>query len=144
MAESPEAAALRALAAYLTVRYGAGYVLRRVRVEAEGPDHIPIRVALDPLPMTTELAQAATPDAEQAQPGTVRAILDVMGTAEKPLKGEAIARRAGKKYNPHFRRTLSQLKREGTLRAVEGGYWLAARPVPDADGTGQAPDRADS
>lgn len=56
------------------------------------------------------------------------AILAVLRRAERPLKGSAIASRAGKRYTGHFRESLARLTADGTLLHDEDGYRLA----PDA------------
>jgi hypothetical protein len=58
-------------------------------------------------------------------------VLGVLLRAEKPLKGSAIASRAGVRYSSHIRQVLSELVQKGKLiRAPQGGYWPADRPLP--------------
>jgi hypothetical protein len=59
------------------------------------------------------------------------AILSTLARAERPLKGGAIAARAGRRYHGYFRQCLSRLKRAGRIRLLADGYWDAGRPVPD-------------
>jgi hypothetical protein len=66
----------------------------------------------------------------RAQSDTEEAIVAVLRRAEGPLKGSAIARRAGRKYNGHFRERLSRLTADGTLERDEDGYFL-----PESDET---------
>lgn len=52
-------------------------------------------------------------------------ILDVLGRADRPLKGRAIAARAGRPYSGQFRQKLSELKEAGDIRLTPEGYALA-------------------
>lgn len=56
-------------------------------------------------------------------------IREVLSVAEKPLKGEAVARRGGVRCTAHFRCELAAMRRAGEL-TYPGGYWLAERPLP--------------
>lgn len=89
-----------------------------------------VRVAMVEGQEEEEIEAAPRPRGDDGPATAVAAIVAVMETAEKPLKGSAIARRADRKYNPHFRRTLGQMRRAGILRATPDGYWLASRPLP--------------
>lgn len=61
-----------------------------------------------------------------------KSVLKAMEKIEKPLKGQAIARRAGLSYNPNFRRLMSGLMQKGLIiPGPQGGYWLASRPLPE-------------
>jgi hypothetical protein len=71
----------------------------------------------------------------RAQSDTEEAIVAVLRRAEAPLKGSAVARRSGRKYNGHFRERLSRLVADGTLERDEDGYFLPEReeaPAPRA------------
>jgi len=61
----------------------------------------------------------------------VSQILAVLAEADRPLKGQAIATRAGRKFNSHFKQVLAQLKRDGEVVLVADGYTLP----PDQDQT---------
>jgi hypothetical protein len=81
-----------------------------------------------------------TPPVSTGQTGSVAAdtpsdieaaLLRVIDRAEKPLKGRAVAARAGLAYNSHLRQVLAGLRRrERIVLAPGGGYWPAGRPVP--------------
>jgi hypothetical protein len=68
---------------------------------------------------------------------TRQAVLAVLAQAEKPLKQEAIARRAGKRYGPYFRTCCAALGREGLIVEVDGG-WKLAEPADDASARKEA------
>ena len=67
--------------------------------------------------------------AEPAGGDVASQILDVLAEADRPLKGQAIATRAGRKFNSHFKQVLAQLKRDGEVVLVADGYTLP----PDQD-----------
>ena len=72
--------------------------------------------------------RADTPDLTP----TAEAILRVLERAEKPLKGSAIASRAGLGYTPHFRSLLANLVEAGRVeKPASGGYWPAGKPLPE-------------
>jgi hypothetical protein len=67
--------------------------------------------------------------AEPAGGDVASQILAVLAEADRPLKGQAIAARAGRKFNSHFKQVLAQLKRDGEVVLVADGYTLP----PDQD-----------
>ena len=73
---------------------------------------------------------ADTPDltARQRQrelTGTEELIVQVLGRSERPLKGRAVATRAGVSYSPHFRSLLAgQVAEERIAKDPAGGYRL--------------------
>lgn len=56
---------------------------------------------------------------------TMKLIVATLDKADRPLKGEAVARRAGKNYTGHFRTVLRQLKDRKIVLLLDEGYWLA-------------------
>lgn len=63
-----------------------------------------------------------------------REILDLLGRAERPLKGRTVAARLGRSYSSHLRETLADMVRRGQLaRGPKGGYWPAGKPPPACD-----------
>jgi hypothetical protein len=67
-----------------------------------------------------------THDTESPQVGTdlAQQILDTMRLLDKPLKGRAIASRAGRQYTSHFRRILTDLREAGSIILTDEGYAL--------------------
>ncbi len=55
---------------------------------------------------------------------TMKLIVATLDKADRPLKGEAVARRSGKNYTGHFRTALAQLKERGVIALLEDGYSL--------------------
>jgi hypothetical protein len=55
-----------------------------------------------------------------------RAILDVLGTEGRPMKGQSIARTAGLEYSGSFRQTLKGLTAAGEIDHDDGEYTLPA------------------
>lgn len=96
--------------------------------------------AVPPAGGQTDADQTDTPDRPA---GTRQRILDALAAAAGPLKGEAVARRAGKRYNGYFREVLAGMVRDGLLVRTDEGYRLPARPAdtpdtpPDADTSGE-------
>jgi hypothetical protein len=103
----------------------------RIYVERAG-----LRATLDvqkigePTPKTPP-ATAAVEPAGALNP-TEEKILDVLRNADSPLKGITIARRSNVAYNSHFRRKISSLKKKGILISEDCRYWLASRPLLEA------------
>ena len=63
-----------------------------------------------------------------------KAVLRVLERAERPLKGRAVAVRAGLNYTSHFRELMSGLVQAGLVRLTRSRcYWLASRPLTDGD-----------
>jgi hypothetical protein len=68
---------------------------------------------------------------------TMRLIVGVLTGAERPLKGQAIARRAGKNYCGYFRTALARLSERGIIVVGPDGYeigtGLPGQPAPTPD-----------
>jgi hypothetical protein len=89
---------------------------------------VTVRFAAGKLKLSLPEMTLATPP--EANTGDVASqILAVLAEADRPLKGQAIASRAGRKFNSHFKQTLAQLKRDGEVVLVADGYTLP----PDQD-----------
>jgi hypothetical protein len=91
---------------------------------------------LIPLPSTVNIPEENTvPQGTDGRPlgGRRRAaVLSALENAEKPLKGTALAARAGVRYDSHFRELMGELIREEkVIHAPRGGYWLKGRPLPE-------------
>jgi hypothetical protein len=87
-----------------------------------------------PLPTDTIDGSSSSPRADKIHRAseTEDAILRVLARAEKPLKGTAIATRAGLSYSSHLREALAEMVRNGRLiRGPQGGYWPADRPLSE-------------
>jgi hypothetical protein len=135
MAETPEVAAVRALVAYLRARYGPDCVLLHVHLDLETA-HLKMGVDMDPAGLLLRQGQEAlAPSQGEADPHerteTEQAILDVLAECARPLKGEAVARRGGRRFNAHFSKVLAQLVRSGEVLKTGDGYWLADRAEPN-------------
>ncbi len=133
MSATPEQTALDALAAYLLRRMGPGTVLRVVSLEVVNAGLIQ-EITLRPGALAVSAAPTeAGGEAEQRQEPelpltpTMLIIVSVLKEADRPLKGEAVARRAGKNYTGHFRAALARLRERGIVLMLEAGYWLASR-----------------
>jgi hypothetical protein len=148
---SPERQLVELVQAHLARRLGTGYALTHVLFKVRAPDGTEMELSLTPgtLFVLGAPAVSAETQTESERPRDVcrtetdlprltpteQAVVDVLASAASPLKGEAIARRAGKNYSGHFRGVLAVLLANGVL-IYEDGYWLASRPLGRlADGT---------
>lgn len=86
------------------------------------------------VPVQPDQASGPAPQSEQTGRTLTpmeRSILEVMATAERPLKQRAIASRMGQPMTPHFKSCCGRLRREGVLRYIpRSGYWRADRELP--------------
>src|SRR5205814_766494 len=75
---------------------------------------------------------------------TMKRIVEVLRAADRPLKGGAVAARAGKNYCGYFRTALTECVRRGVALLLDDGYWLADanRPAPTPQ-AGQVEGRAE-
>jgi hypothetical protein len=51
--------------------------------------------------------------------------------AARPLRGAALARACGRRYNSHLRAVIANLESDGVVVSTPSGYWLAGRSVPE-------------
>jgi hypothetical protein len=130
------AAALEQLRAALARTGGRRPILLEVIYSDGTVDRLSVPGALSspttPPPDTSPARQTGQTLPVEVNGGEVeRAILDVLARAERPLKGSAIASRAGRRASSYFRETLTRLVRSGVLvKPPGGGYWLASRGAP--------------
>jgi hypothetical protein len=71
--------------------------------------------------------------AEQSGSDIGNRILAVLGEADRPLKAQAVANRAGAKFNSHFKQILTRLKREGQIVLTPDGYSIPEEPEDEAE-----------
>jgi len=151
---------IEAVQLHLLRQRGPGYFLTFLHYGMRGPDGLESEWSLHPAnhfpfhgeplvtPQTADRQEPPTGQTGQTSPvrrtltRTMQAIVDVLRTAEAPLKGAAIARRARKTWNGHFRGVLAQMQTgdDPILIRVDDGYWLADRPLDRAETHGDAPD----
>lgn len=125
---SPEDQAIDGATALTAYRWGPGYRLHELVLRVEGPNGEKQKLSIDPA--AWHLARAAEAARNGADVASV--VVQVLQRSSRPLKGAAIARRAGKPYTPHFRTVLSRLVKDGIVRKVSGsGYWLASRSMSE-------------
>jgi hypothetical protein len=117
---SAEERMLDAILAYLGRRLGPRAVLRGIRLDAVGSDGIRQEIRLKPL----ALGVAGDEDEGLSVSPIRAAVVEVLGDAEGALKGQAIARRAGRSYSGTFRAALASMVREGVLILGPEGYEL--------------------
>ncbi len=119
---SAEERMIEAAIAYLGRRWGPRAQLRTISLEIVGSDGVrqEIRLRANVVPLSHD-------DGDNVEPGSIReCVLEVLGDAENPLKGQTIARRAGRSYSGTFRAALAAMVREGLLVLGESGYSLSA------------------
>jgi hypothetical protein len=78
-------------------------------------------------------AQAGRAGPPRELTGTQQAVVDVLATAEAPIKVRTIARLAGRVYNSNLRDAVAQLKRQGVIYRPdesEARYWPVGQPLP--------------
>ena len=111
-----------------------GIHAERVTIRLRGvpePASLPIVVE-----KATDGAPASAPDATVPRETTPTedSIIEVLRTAEKPLKASTIAKRANRKFTNHFRKMVYQMRREGKLVVCDVSlYWLAERGEPPTE-----------
>lgn len=114
---SAEERMLDAIVVYIGRRLGPRAVLRAVRLDVIGGDGLRQQIRLKPTALGVSV--------EEEEGGTTpirRAVLEVLSDAGTALKGQAIARRAGRSYSGTFRAALAAMVREGTLVLGTEGY----------------------
>jgi hypothetical protein len=117
-----ERAFIAAATALLLERCGAGHVFRGATVLTASRRGAAIQVPVSPPP------DAPRPTRRRQ----LRELLvEQLAAAERPPRGVALARACGRRYNSHFRTVIARLESEGVVTPAAGGYWLAARPLPD-------------
>lgn len=160
-ADLPEVAVLAAVQALLATRYpelDGHLLLQQVCLSVEAPG-MNFKVTVRPRCPTPRPqpasgvagpacpAPASAPDRGNPDRGdpddadltpTEQAIMKILREAGVALKQRAIARRAGKKYGPHFRTCCRRLADEGRIVQDDGGW----RPATAADTSD--PDTPDS
>lgn len=130
---TPEQSAIEAITAYLLRRHGPGVILRAVSLEIVAGGMVqeitfrPGSLAAVPCGQTEGRQETDRVDENRPITPTMQRILSVLGEANRPLKGETVARRAGKNYTGHFRTALHQLRERELILLLDEGYWLAGR-----------------
>jgi hypothetical protein len=76
--------------------------------------------------VAVDLPSPAPPPKDYTRTKAGRAILDVLGTEGRPMKGQSIARTAGLEYSGSFRQTLKGLTAAGEIDHDDGEYTLPA------------------
>ena len=117
---SAETRLIEAAIAYLGKRLGPRATLKGIALSVAGSDGVRQEIRLKP----TGLGQS-TEDEEEGGTPIRRAILEVLGDADNPLKAQSIANRAGRACSGPFRAALASMVRDGDIVLLDDGYSLS-------------------
>ncbi len=117
---SAETRLIEAAIIYIGKRLGPRATLRGIRLDVAGSDGVRQEIRLKPNGMGQSIE-----DEEEGGTPIRRAILEVLAGADRPLKAQSIANRAGRACSGPFRATLASMVRDGDLVLLEEGYSLS-------------------
>ncbi|MGE3809175.1 MAG: hypothetical protein AB7K24_31305 [Gemmataceae bacterium] len=115
MNDTPEAALADAASRFVQERMPLARC-REVVLKLDGAGGLPVDLRLD----LTQLA----PQLPEVRSRIETSVVDVLRLAQQPLKGRAIAFRAGWRFSSHLRQVLARMVQAGVIASTPDGYSL--------------------